>query len=129
LVKGVCRGDDALRALDAGARGIIVSNHGGRQLDGAPPTAESLPEVVAAVHGRAPVIVDGGIRRGVDILRALALGANAVAIGRPVLWGLAAQGETGVERVLAILRHEFDLAMALAGCRSVGEITRDLLRQ
>lgn len=128
VAKGICRGDDALRALDAGARGVVVSNHGGRQLDGAPPTAESLPEVVRAVDRRAPVLVDGGIRRGADILRALALGATAACVGRPVLWGLAADGERGVARVLAILRAEFDLAMALAGCRSVEEITRDLLR-
>ncbi|MFO0827379.1 MAG: alpha-hydroxy acid oxidase [Phycisphaerales bacterium] len=128
IVKGLCRGDDALRALDAGARGVIVSNHGGRQLDGAPPTAESLPDVVRAIGGRVPIIVDGGVRRGTDILRALALGANAVAIGRPVLWGLAVGGDVGVARVLAILRGEFDVAMALAGCRNVGEITSDLLR-
>lgn len=128
LVKGVCRADDALRALDAGARGVIVSNHGGRQLDGAPATADCLPDVVRAVDRRAPVLVDGGIRRGADILRALALGATAVCVGRPILWGLAADGERGVGRVLALLRQEFDLAMALAGCRSVGEITRDLVR-
>ncbi|MDZ4830585.1 MAG: alpha-hydroxy acid oxidase [Phycisphaerae bacterium] len=128
LVKGVCRGDDALRSLDCGARGVIVSNHGGRQLDGAPPTAESLPEVVRAIDRRVPVLVDGGIRRGTDILRAIALGADAVAIGRPVLWGLGAAGSAGVERVLQILKDEFDLAMALAGCRTLSEITRDLVR-
>jgi len=127
LVKGLCRPDDALRAINHGAAGIIVSNHGGRQLDGAAPTAESLPRVAAAVQGRVPILVDGGIRRGADILRALALGASAVAIGRPVLWGLAAGGEQGVARVLELLRREFDLAMALAGCRSLGEITPDLL--
>jgi 4-hydroxymandelate oxidase len=128
LVKGVCRDDDALRSIDHGARGIFVSNHGGRQLDGAPPTAESLPEVAAAVNGRVPVLVDGGIRRGVDILRALALGADAVAIGRPVLWGLGAGGEAGVRRVLEILHGEFDLAMALAGCTSVRDVGGDLVR-
>ena len=128
LVKGICRDDDALKAIDHGAKGIFVSNHGGRQLDGAPPTAESLPEVAAAVKGRVPVLVDGGIRRGVDLLRAIALGADAAAIGRPILWGLGAGGEAGVRRVLEILRDEFDLAMALAGCTSVRDITPDLVR-
>ena len=128
LVKGICRDDDALKAIDHGARGIFISNHGGRQLDGAPPTAESLPEVAAAVNGRVPILVDGGIRRGVDILWALALGADAVAIGRPILWGLGAGGEAGVRRVLEILRGEFDLAMALAGCTGPREATRDLVR-
>jgi 4-hydroxymandelate oxidase len=128
LVKGICRDDDALKAIDHGAKGIFVSNHGGRQLDGAPPTAESLPEVAAAVKGRVPVLVDGGIRRGVDLLRALALGADAAAIGRPILWGLGAGGEAGVRRVLEILRDEFDLAMALAGCTSVRDITPDLVK-
>jgi 4-hydroxymandelate oxidase len=127
LVKGLCRPDDARAAIDHGARGVIVSNHGGRQLDGAPPTAESLPAVAAAVDRRVPIIVDGGIRRGADILRAIALGADAVAIGRPVLWGLAVGGSAGVERVIALLRTEFDLAMALAGCATVAEITPDLL--
>jgi 4-hydroxymandelate oxidase len=127
LVKGICRPDDALRALQHGAQGIIVSNHGGRQLDGAVPTAESLPLVAEAVQGRVPLIVDGGIRRGADILRALALGADAVAVGRPILWGLAAGGQSGVAGVLEILRTEFDLAMALAGCRTLEEITPDLL--
>jgi 4-hydroxymandelate oxidase len=128
FVKGLCRPDDAHAAIDHGARGIIVSNHGGRQLDGAPPTAESLPFVADAVGRRVPIIVDGGIRRGTDILRAIALGADAVAIGRPVLWGLAAGGSAGVERVIRLLSVEFDLAMALAGCASVEDITSDLLR-
>lgn len=128
LVKGVCRPDDAIKAVEHGARGIIVSNHGGRQLDGAPPTATSLPHVAEAIAGRVPVIVDGGVRRGADILRALALGANAVAVGRPILWGLAAGGEAGVARVLEILRSEFDLAMALAGCREVADVGGWLLK-
>ncbi len=128
LVKGVCRADDALRSIDHGARGVIVSNHGGRQLDGAPATAESLPEVARAVGRRVPVLVDGGIRRGADILRAIALGADAVAIGRPILWGLAAGGDAGVRRVLELLRAEFDLALALSGCRAVSDITTDLVR-
>ena len=128
LVKGVCRVDDALRAVDAGAQGIIVSNHGGRQLDGAPATAESLPAIAAAVRDRACVIVDGGIRRGVDVLRALALGAHAASAGRPILWGLGAGGEAGVARALELLETEFDLAMALAGCATLEDISPDLLR-
>lgn len=127
LVKGVCRADDALRAIDSGARGVIVSNHGGRQLDGAPATAESLPAVAEAIDHRAAVLVDGGIRRGVDLIRALALGAHAVLLGRPILWGLAVAGEAGVRRVLEIMRREFDLAMALSGCAEVEAVSRDLL--
>lgn len=127
IVKGVCRADDALRAVACGAKGIIVSNHGGRQLDGAPATAESLPAIVDAAGSRATVLVDGGIRRGVDLLRARALGASVVLVGRPVLWGLACAGERGVRRVLEILRREFDLSMALAGCPTLESISRDLL--
>ena len=118
----------ASRLLDAGAQGIIVSNHGGRQLDGAPATAESLPAIAAAVRDRACVIVDGGIRRGVDVLRALALGAHAASAGRPILWGLGAGGEAGVARALELLETEFDLAMALAGCATLEDISPDLLR-
>jgi 4-hydroxymandelate oxidase len=124
LVRGISRGDDAQRALDCGAAGIIVSNHGGRQLDTARPTIHALPEVVEAVAGRAEVLMDGGIRRGTDILKALALGARAVQVGRPVLWGLAVGGEAGVRHVLELLRTEFDLAMAMCGCH---EITHDLI--
>lgn len=127
LVKGVARGDDAQHAIAAGAAGIIVSNHGGRQLDTARPTIRALPEVVEAVAGRVEVLVDGGIRRGTDVLKALALGARAVQVGRPVLWGLAVDGEAGVRDVLELLRREFDMAMALCGCRTVAEITRDLI--
>ncbi len=127
LVKGVVRGDDAKRAVDYGVAGIWVSNHGGRQLDTSIPTADALPEVVEAVAGQVPIIVDGGIRRGTDVLKALALGANAAAIGRPQLWGLAAGGEQGVGRVLEMLRDELSLAMALAGCRSIAEIDRTLV--
>jgi 4-hydroxymandelate oxidase len=127
LVKGIARGDDAHRALDSGASGIVVSNHGGRQLDTARPTIRALPEVVEAVAGRAEVLVDGGVRRGTDVLKALALGARAVQVGRPILWGLAVDGECGVRNVLDILRGEFDLAMALCGCRNRDEITRDLI--
>ncbi len=118
-----CRG--GRRCRDAA---IIVSNHGGRQLDTAPATISVLASVASAVAGRAEVLVDGGIRRGTDIIKALALGARAVLVGRPVLWGLATDGEHGVAAVLGILNDELDLAMALCGCRSLAEITPDLVR-
>jgi 4-hydroxymandelate oxidase len=127
LVKGVLRGDDADRAVSHGAAGVVVSNHGGRQLDTVVPTIRALPEVVDAVAGRGVVLVDGGVRRGTDVLKALALGANAVQVGRPVLWGLAVGGEAGVARVLRLLRDELDNAMALCGCPTVADITRDLI--
>ena len=127
VVKGVLRGDDALRCLDAGAAAIAVSNHGGRQLDGAVSAAAALPEVADAVGERAEVYVDGGVRRGVDVVRALALGARAVMVGRPVLWGLAAAGADGVRAVLDGLREELALAMALCGCPAVADVTPDLL--
>ncbi|MFM7134759.1 MAG: alpha-hydroxy acid oxidase, partial [Planctomycetota bacterium] len=122
LVKGLCRPDDCARAVDAGARGVWISNHGGRQLDGAPATADVLARCAAAVRGRATVVVDGGVRRGIDALRALALGADAVAVGRPILWGLGAGGEAGVARVLAMLAAELDLAMALAGAADIAAL-------
>lgn len=128
ILKGICRADDARRGVEAGASGILVSNHGGRQLDGAPATIEALPHCVEAVAGRVPVLVDGGVRRGIDVLRARALGAQAVCVGRPVLWGLACAGEAGVERVLSILRQELDVALALAGFASPDEVGADLLR-
>jgi 4-hydroxymandelate oxidase len=127
LVKGLVRPDDALRAVEHGASGIVVSNHGGRQLDGAPATADVLGKIADAVQGRVEVLVDGGIRRGADVLRALALGARAVLVGRPVLWGLAVDGEQGVRGVLDGLREELDQAMALAGCARVADATRELL--
>jgi 4-hydroxymandelate oxidase len=127
IVKGIVRGDDAERAIDSGAAAIAVSNHGGRQLDTAVAAIRALPEVVAAAAGRAEVYVDGGVRRGTDIIKALALGARAVLLGRPVLWGLAVGGEAGVVDVLALLRDELDLAMGLCGCRQVDEITPDLI--
>lgn len=127
IVKGIVRGDDAVRAVEHGAQGIVVSNHGGRQLDTAIPSITALPEVVDAVAGRAEVFVDGGIRRGTDVLKAVALGAKAVLLGRPVLWGLAVDGEAGVGSVLELLRQEIDVAMALAGARNVSELTRDLV--
>jgi len=132
LVKGIVRPDDALRAADAGVAGVVVSNHGARQLDTAPATIDVLPEVVDALaaHGhRIEVLMDGGVRRGTDILKALALGARAVLVGRPVLWGLAAHGEAGAAWVLRLLQDELDLAMALAGAPTVAGITRDLIRR
>lgn len=127
VVKGILRGDDALRAVEHGAQGIVVSNHGGRQLDSAIATLTALPEVVAAVGDRAEVFVDGGIRRGTDILKALALGARAVLLGRPILWGLAVNGEAGVRHVLELLRDELDLALALSGCATLQDIDRSLV--
>ena len=127
LIKGLLRADDAARAVDAGAAGVIVSNHGGRQLDTAPATIDALAAIADAVGDRTELIVDGGIRRGADVLKAIAMGARAVQIGRPIVWGLVVDGEQGVGDVLALLRDEFDLAMALAGCRSIDEITSDLL--
>jgi len=127
LVKGIVHPDDARMAVEHGVAGVIVSNHGGRQLDTAPATIDALPGVVAALDGRVEVILDGGIRRGTDVLKALALGARAVAVGRPVLWGLAVGGAGGVKRVLDLLRDELDLAMALSGCASVEAITDDLV--
>jgi len=128
VLKGIVRADDARRAVDAGVDGIVVSNHGGRQLDGGEATVLALPDVVEAVGGRIEVYVDGGFRRGSDVLKALALGARGVFVGRPYLWGLAAGGEAGVKRVLEILRAELSLAMALAGCARLGDIDRTLVR-
>jgi 4-hydroxymandelate oxidase len=112
----------------AGASGIVVSNHGGRQLDCSPATIEVLPRVVDAVAGRVEVFLDGGVRRGTDVMKAIALGARAVLVGRPVLWGLAAAGRAGVAAALGVLRRELDLAMALCGCPDVASITRDLVQ-
>jgi isopentenyl diphosphate isomerase/L-lactate dehydrogenase-like FMN-dependent dehydrogenase len=122
LLKGILTAEDALLAVEAEVDGIVVSNHGGRQLDGSPAGISVLPEVVGAVKGRIPVLMDGGIRRGTDVLKALALGASAVMVGRPAVWGLAVDGEAGVADVLRILREEFENAMALTGCRTVAEI-------
>jgi 4-hydroxymandelate oxidase len=127
LVKGVLRGDDAEEFVAAGAAGIVVSNHGGRQLDSALAAADALPEVVAAVAGRVPVLVDGGVRRGTDVVKALCLGAGGVLVGRPVLWGLAAAGAEGVRQVLAGLHEELVRAMALCGATSLAELTPDLV--
>lgn len=127
VLKGILRADDAVLAVEHGAAGIIVSNHGGRQLDTAVATIRALPEIADAVSGQVAVLIDGGIRRGTDIIKALALGACAVLVGRPVLWGLALDGERGVTQVLEMLRDELDLAMALCGCRSVGDVSADLV--
>jgi isopentenyl diphosphate isomerase/L-lactate dehydrogenase-like FMN-dependent dehydrogenase len=128
LLKGIMTAEDARLAVDHRVDAVVVSNHGGRQLDGAAATIEALPEVVQAVNRRCPVLLDSGIRRGTDILKALALGADAVLIGRAFMWGLAVAGEKGVIQVLAMLRNELELAMALCGCRSVEEIGTGVAR-
>ncbi len=127
ILKGILSADDARRAVDCGVAGLIVSNHGGRQLDGAIASGDALASVVDAIAGQAEVYVDGGIRRGSDVLKALALGARAVMIGRPYLWGLAVGGEAGVRRVLEMIAVELELAMALAGRPKLTDIDRSLL--
>lgn len=125
LVKGVLTAEDARLAVQNGAAGIIVSNHGARQLDYVPSSIIALEEVVKAVQGRVPVFLDGGVRRGTDVFKAMALGASGIFIGRPVVFSLAADGEAGVRKVLQMLRDEFELTMALNGCRSLKEISRN----
>ena len=127
LVKGVLRGDEARRCLDAGAAGVVVSNHGGRQLDRAVPSAMVLAEVVDAMGGRAPVLVDGGVRSGLDCLIALALGAAGVLVGRPVVWGPAADGADGVAVALKALGDDLTHVMALAGAASIKDVDRSLV--
>ncbi len=127
LLKGILTAEDARIALEHGVDGIVVSNHGGRQLDGAFASIDALPEIVEAVAGRCEVYLDGGIRRGTDVLKALAIGARAVLVGRPILLGLAVDGADGVAHVLALLRAEFELAMALCGRPTVESIDRSLL--
>lgn len=129
LLKGIMTAEDGAQAVDAGADGVIVSNHGGRQLDGVPASIDVLEEVARAIAGRAEILLDGGIRRGTDVLKALALGARAVCIGRPYLWALAAAGEAGVVDVLRILREELSLAMALSGTPTIAAIDRALVRR
>jgi isopentenyl diphosphate isomerase/L-lactate dehydrogenase-like FMN-dependent dehydrogenase len=124
VVKGILTAEDARLACEHGASAIVVSNHGGRQLDGVPATLDALEEVVAAVDGRVEVLLDGGVRRGTDVLKALALGARAVLIGRAMVWGLAARGEAGVADVLRLLRDEVELGLALLGCTSPADVTR-----
>jgi isopentenyl diphosphate isomerase/L-lactate dehydrogenase-like FMN-dependent dehydrogenase len=124
VIKGVLTADDARRAIDAGAAAIVVSNHGGRQLDGVAASVRVLPEVVRAVNGQVEVLMDGGIRRGTDIVKAICLGARAVLGGRAYAYGLAAAGQTGVARALEILRVDLDRTLKLLGCRSIAELDR-----
>jgi isopentenyl diphosphate isomerase/L-lactate dehydrogenase-like FMN-dependent dehydrogenase len=124
VVKGILTAEDARLACEHGAAAIVVSNHGGRQLDGVPATLDALEEVVEAVDGRVEVLLDGGVRRGTDALKALALGARAVLIGRAMVWGLAARGEEGVADVLRLLRDEVELGLELLGCASPADVTR-----
>ena len=128
VVKGVCRADDARHIVEHGAKAMVVSNHGGRQLDTAPPTCEVLPHIADAVGDRCEIYVDGGIRRGSDVLKALALGARMVMIGRPILWGLCVEDEQGAAHILAILRRELDEAMLLCGCTKLSDIGRWLFQ-
>jgi isopentenyl diphosphate isomerase/L-lactate dehydrogenase-like FMN-dependent dehydrogenase len=124
VVKGLITAEDARLACEHGAAAVVVSNHGGRQLDGVSATLDALEEVVEAADGRIEVLLDGGVRRGVDVLKAVALGARAVLIGRAMVWGLAVGGEAGVAHVLQLLRAEIELGLALLGCRSPAEVTR-----
>ncbi|MCU1684090.1 MAG: FMN-dependent alpha-hydroxy acid dehydrogenase [Amycolatopsis sp.] len=128
VLKGVLHPEDARIAVSRGVDGLLVSNHGGRQLDTVPATIDALPELVEAVGGQLPLILDGGVRRGTDVVKALALGATAVGIGRPVMWGLAAAGQDGVSQVLELLREEFDHALALCGGSTPRDLTADLIR-
>ncbi|MFE2883961.1 alpha-hydroxy acid oxidase [Streptomyces sp. NPDC059272] len=128
LLKGVLHPEDARLAVRHGVDGLLLSNHGGRQLDTVPATLELLPEFVSAVEGRIPVVMDGGVRRGTDAVKALALGASAVGIGRPVMWALAEGGEKGVRRLLELLRDELDDALALCGATGLADLTPDLVR-
>jgi len=127
LIKGILHPEEARQAIGLGVDGIIVSNHGGRQLDAAPASLEALPGIVEAAQGRVPVMIDGGIRRGSDVLKAIALGARAALIGRPQLWGLASGGEGGVTRVLEMLRVEIDRAMALGGWERLADVDQSAL--
>jgi isopentenyl diphosphate isomerase/L-lactate dehydrogenase-like FMN-dependent dehydrogenase len=129
LVKGVLTAEDARLACEHGAAGLVVSNHGGRQLDGVSATIDALPEVVEAVGGRIEVLLDGGVRRGTDVVKALALGARAVLVGRAPLWGLAVDGEAGARRVLELLRDEILLALKLVGCPAPADVTRDRVQR
>ncbi|KAI4355401.1 hypothetical protein L6164_004180 [Bauhinia variegata] len=128
IIKGILTGEDAIKAAEVGVAGIVVSNHGARQLDYSPATISVLEEVVHATKGKIPVLFDGGVRRGTDVFKALALGAQAVLVGRPVIFGLAAKGEAGVRRVIEMLKNELELTMALSGCPRVKDITRSHVR-
>jgi 4-hydroxymandelate oxidase len=127
LLKGILHADDASEAVRRGIDGIVVSNHGGRSLDSAPATMDVLPLIVAAVGGRIPVLIDGGVRRGIDVVKALCLGATAVMVGRPYCWGLCVGGEQGVARVLQILDVETRMAMGLTGASHLGGLGEQLL--
>jgi 4-hydroxymandelate oxidase len=127
VIKGVMHPDDALLAYKHGASAIVVSNHGGRQLDTSPATIDVLPEIVSAVDGKIDILIDGGVRRGSDVIKALAYGAKAVLLGRPILWGLSVAGKEGVEFVLDMFQKDIDLNMALCGCTKISDITADLL--
>jgi len=127
IPKGILSPEDARIAIEAGAKSIVVSNHGGRQLDDVVATLDALPAVAQIAAGKAEVLVDGGIRRGTDVLKAMALGARAVLLGRPVYWGLAVAGESGVQRVLELIRAELELGFRLSGCTSVDDINRFLV--
>jgi 4-hydroxymandelate oxidase len=127
VIKGILHPDDAQLAIEHGAAAVQVSNHGGRQLDGAIASLDALPGIVEVVEGRTPVLIDGGVRRGTDVLVALALGATAVGIGRPVIWGLAVDGQAGVGNVLDLLTNELENAMALAGAPAITDLTPELL--
>uniref|UniRef100_A0A8C8ZYU2 (S)-2-hydroxy-acid oxidase n=1 Tax=Prolemur simus TaxID=1328070 RepID=A0A8C8ZYU2_PROSS len=128
ILKGILTKEDAELAVKHNVHGIIVSNHGGRQLDEVPSSIDALTEVVAAVNGKIEVYLDGGVRTGNDVLKALALGAKCIFLGRPILWGLACKGEDGVREILNILKNEFHTSMTLTGCRSITEISRDLIQ-
>ena len=127
FLKGILHPDDARKALDYGIQGLIVSNHGGRQVDGAIGALDALPGITRAVEGQVPVLFDSGVRTGADVFKALALGARAVCIGRPYVYGLALAGEAGVRAVLRNIKADFDLTMGLAGCKSISEISVDRL--
>jgi L-lactate dehydrogenase (cytochrome) len=129
VLKGIMSVEDAKKAVEIGASAIILSNHGGRQLDSSPAPFDVLPEIVGAVGGQIEIILDGGIRRGTHVLKAMALGANACMIGRPYLYGLAAGGQSGVARALDLLRTEIELDMKLMGCRNMSEVTPACLRK
>ena len=128
VIKGILHSADAVKAVELGAEAVMVSNHGGRQLDHSPPALTALREIVQAVNGRAEIILDGGVRRGTDVLKAIALGATACGSGRSFLWGLSAGGEAGVRRATEIFRQELDNAMALLGTPNIASITRDHVR-
>jgi 4-hydroxymandelate oxidase len=127
LVKGILRPDDAVRAVEHGVDGVVVSNHGARNLDTVPASADALPRVAEAVAGRVPLLVDGGIRRGTDVAKALMLGATAVLVGRPYVWGLTVAGADGVKLVVDLLRTELEMAMGLLGAPRLSDLTSDLI--